>query len=37
VFPNQSRLRKRVNEAWLKLKENGTYDQLYEKWFGAAT
>ncbi|MGH7811138.1 MAG: transporter substrate-binding domain-containing protein, partial [Candidatus Binatia bacterium] len=36
VFPNQSRLRKPVNEALLKLKENGTYDQLYEKWFGAS-
>jgi polar amino acid transport system substrate-binding protein len=37
VFPNQSRLRKPVNEVLLKLKENGTYDRLYEKWFGAAT
>ena len=34
VFPNNSPLRKRVNEALLKLKENGTYDQLYGKWFG---
>jgi polar amino acid transport system substrate-binding protein len=35
VFPNKSPLRKRVNEALLKLKENGTYDQLYAKWFGS--
>jgi polar amino acid transport system substrate-binding protein len=35
VFPDKSPLRKRVNEALLKLRENGTYDQLYTKWFGA--
>lgn len=34
VFPDKSPLRKRVNEALLKLKESGTYDQLYKKWFG---
>jgi polar amino acid transport system substrate-binding protein len=34
VFPSNSPLRKRVNEALLKLKENGAYDQLYTKWFG---
>ncbi len=34
VFPDKSPLRKRVNEALLKLRENGTYDQLYKKWFG---
>ena len=36
VFPDKSPLRKRVNEALLKLRENGTYDQLYAKWFGAS-
>ena len=36
VFPDKSPLRKRVNEVLLKLKENGTYDQLYTKWFGGA-
>ena len=36
VFPSNSPLRKRVNEALLKLKENGAYDQLYTKWFGGA-
>jgi polar amino acid transport system substrate-binding protein len=34
VFPSNSRYRKPVNEALLKLKENGIYDRLYAKWFG---
>src|ERR1700752_4195281 len=34
AIPDKSPLRKRVNEVLLKLKENGTYDQLYSKWFG---
>jgi polar amino acid transport system substrate-binding protein len=34
VFPDKSPLRKRVNEALLKLKENGAYEQLYKQWFG---
>jgi polar amino acid transport system substrate-binding protein len=34
VFPSNSPYRKPVNEALLKLKENGTYDQLHKKWFG---
>jgi polar amino acid transport system substrate-binding protein len=34
VFPDKSPLRKQVNEALLKLKESGVYDQLYTKWFG---
>ena len=33
AFPPHSQYRKPVNEALLKLKENGTYDQLYKKWF----
>ena len=36
AFPANSPYRKPVNEALLKLKENGTYDQLYKKWFGGA-
>jgi polar amino acid transport system substrate-binding protein len=36
VFPSNSPLRKRINEALLKLKESGAYDQLYVKWFGGA-
>jgi polar amino acid transport system substrate-binding protein len=34
VFPANSRHRKRVNEALLTLKEKGTYEELYKKWFG---
>lgn len=34
AFPDKSPLRKRVNEALLKIKEIGTYDKLYTKWFG---
>src|SRR4030095_9415404 len=34
VFPSNSPYRQPVTEALLKLKENGTYDQLYTKWFG---
>jgi polar amino acid transport system substrate-binding protein len=37
AFPTNSPYRKPVNEALLKLRENGTYDQLYKKWFGGAT
>jgi polar amino acid transport system substrate-binding protein len=35
VFPPQSPYRKPVNEALLKIKEDGTYDRLYTKWFGS--
>jgi polar amino acid transport system substrate-binding protein len=35
LFPQDSALRKRVNEALLKLRENGTYDTIYTKWFSA--
>ncbi len=34
VFPDKSPLRKRVNTALLTLTENGTYQKLYDKWFG---
>jgi polar amino acid transport system substrate-binding protein len=33
LFPRGSALRKPVNEALLKLREDGTYDALYAKWF----
>jgi polar amino acid transport system substrate-binding protein len=36
VFPSDSPYRKPVNEALLKVKENGAYDQLYKKWFGGS-
>jgi polar amino acid transport system substrate-binding protein len=35
VFPTDSRYRKLVNTALLNLKEDGTYDRIYGKWFGA--
>ncbi len=36
MFPQGSALRKPVNEALLKLRENGTYDALHAKWFAAS-
>ena len=33
LFPSESPLRKQVNEALLRLKENGEYRSLYRKWF----
>ena len=33
LFPTGSELRKPISEALLKLRENGTYDALYSKWF----
>ena len=35
LFQLDSPLRKRVNGALIALRENGTYEQLYEKWFGS--
>lgn len=35
VFQLDSPLRKRVNGALIALRENGTYQQLYETWFGS--
>ena len=34
VLPTGSALRKPINNALLRLKENGTYDEIYNKWFG---
>jgi polar amino acid transport system substrate-binding protein len=34
VFPTDSHYRKPVNEALLNMKEDGTYDRLYKRWFG---
>jgi polar amino acid transport system substrate-binding protein len=33
LFPSGSHLRKRVNASLLKMREDGTYDQLYDRWF----
>lgn len=37
LFPTGSALRKPVNQALLQLKEDGTYDKLYARWFGEDT
>jgi polar amino acid transport system substrate-binding protein len=34
VFPPNAPLRKQVNEALLALREDGTYEKIYDKWFG---
>ena len=34
ALPVGSSLRKPINEALLKLKQDGTYEELYDKWFG---
>jgi polar amino acid transport system substrate-binding protein len=36
VFPTGSSLREDVDQAVLRLREDGTYDDLLLKWFGAA-
>jgi polar amino acid transport system substrate-binding protein len=33
VFPRNAALRKRVNVALLGMREDGTYQKLYDKWF----
>ncbi len=35
LFPRGSDLRKRINEALLTMREDGTYDALYNTWFSA--
>lgn len=34
-FQLDSPLRRQVNQALLELRENGTYQQIYDKWFGS--
>ena len=36
AFPEGSPLRERVNRALLEIREEGLYDRIYAKWFGAA-
>jgi len=36
VFPQNSPYRRQVNAALLTLKENGTYQKLYDKWFSSS-
>jgi polar amino acid transport system substrate-binding protein len=35
VFQAGNPLRKQVNNALLALREDGTYQQIYDKWFAA--
>ena len=35
ALPTGSPLRKPINEALLKLKQDGTYEELYNKWFSS--
>jgi len=34
AFPTGSLLREEINRALLILVENGTYEQIYTKWYG---
>lgn len=34
LFPRGSEMRKTINSALLKMREDGTYDRLYNTWFG---
>jgi len=34
LFQLKSPLRRKVDVALLTLRQNGTYQQLYDKWFG---
>jgi ABC-type amino acid transport substrate-binding protein len=34
MFPEGSKLREPFNRTLLKLKKNGTYDRIHDKWFG---
>jgi polar amino acid transport system substrate-binding protein len=36
ALPTGSPLRKPINEALLKLKQDGSYEELYNKWFGSS-
>ena len=36
LFPRDTALRSEVNVALLKVREDGTYQRLFDKWFGAA-
>jgi polar amino acid transport system substrate-binding protein len=35
VFPRGSALRKKISESLLKMREDGSYDELYSRWFGS--
>jgi polar amino acid transport system substrate-binding protein len=31
--PGQTSIRKRINGALLKMREDGSYDRIYDRWF----
>jgi polar amino acid transport system substrate-binding protein len=35
AFPSESRLREAINRVLLELREDGTYEEIYARWFGA--
>lgn len=35
MFQLDSPLRRKVDRALIALRDNGTYQQLYDKWFGS--
>ncbi len=35
ALPSNSPLTEEINRGWLELRENGTYDRIYRKWFGS--
>jgi polar amino acid transport system substrate-binding protein len=35
LFPLNSSLRRKVNNELISLREDGTYQQIYDKWFGS--
>jgi polar amino acid transport system substrate-binding protein len=37
MFPPGSLLRKRINASLLKMREDGSYDRLYDRWFVSST
>ena len=36
AMKQDSMYRERINQALLTLRENGSYDKIYEQWFGKA-
>jgi polar amino acid transport system substrate-binding protein len=34
AFPTGSELREEVNRALLDIQEDGTYNRIYDRWFG---
>ncbi|HHI70679.1 MAG TPA: transporter substrate-binding domain-containing protein, partial [Rhodobacteraceae bacterium] len=37
LLPPDSPLAEPINQSLLRLRENGTYDEIYRKWFGTSS